>query len=184
MRKILLSSLLFIAASTAIAQETHYHRAQRSQDTEYGLTQEPHFNGSGMYWSRTRNVDDVVIQNLTAEEKEQLRKEFLRLCNLAYDAFEHHNAHYTIVYGDSALKTSYHTADLYFFMAVSYETLGNYDDADWSYRQALGAGYPGALNIYNSFKEREKQHKIAEKQKKKEEKQRRQAEKKRLKEDI
>ncbi len=170
MKKLTLTALLVIVASTALAQETHYHRGLRMQDTDYGLTQEPHFDGSGMFWSRTRNVDDVAIKNQTPEQKEALRKEFLRLCNLAYDAFEQHNALRTVIYGDSALQTRYHTPDLYFFMAVSFEQLGSYEEADWAYRKALGAGYQNALTFYNDFKERQKQRKIAKKEKKKEEK--------------
>ncbi len=178
MKKTTLTALLIIVASTALAQETHYHRGLRMQDTDYGLTQEPHFNGSGMFWSRTRNVDDVAIESQTPEQKEALRREFLRLCNLAYEAFEQHNALRTIIYGDSALHTRFHTPDLYFFMAVSFEQLGSYEEADWAYRKALGAGYQNALTIYNDFKERQKQRKIAEKAKKKEEKRLRKEEKK------
>jgi hypothetical protein len=62
----------------------------------------------------------------------------------------------------------YHTADLYFFMAVSFERLASYDEADWAYRKALGAGYPAALNIYNDFKQRQHQRKQEAKQRKKE----------------
>lgn len=175
--KLLITALLLAVTNIAMSQETHYHRALRSQDTDYGLTQEPHFNGSGMYWSRTRNVDDVTISNKTPEEKETARKEFIRLCNLAYDAFEHHDAHHTVIYGDSALQTSYHTLDLYFFMGISFETLGNYSKAEQNLRLALGSGFPDAQNIYRDFQERQKQRKIAEKQKKKEEKQRKKEEK-------
>ena len=79
------------------------------------------------------------------------------------------------------MQTRYHTADLYYFMAVSFEKLGSYDEAEWSYRHALGAGYPDALNVYKNFKERQKVRKEEEKQRKKEEKQRKKEEKKRLK---
>ncbi len=184
MKRLFVTTLLISATLYAMSQETHYHRSLRSQDTAYGLTQEPHFDGSGIYWSRIRNADDLAINSETAEQVEMRRKEFLRLCNLAYNAFEHHDDQQTIIYGDSALKTRYHTADLYFFMALSFEKTGDFDKADWSYRKALGAGYPNALNIYKAFNERQKQRKIVEKQKKKEEKKRRKAERKRLKEDI
>jgi len=181
MNKLFLTTLLLIISSTLLAQETHYHRALRSQDTAYGLIQEPHFDGSGIYWSRVRYSDDLAINSETAEHRETMRKEFLRLCNLAYDAFEQRDALHTVLYGDSALQTRYHTPDLYFFMGVSYEQLGFYDEADWAYRYALGTGYINALPLYNKFKERQKQRKIAEKQKKKEEKRRKKEEKKRLK---
>ena len=56
---------------------------------------------------------------------------------------------------------------------MSFEKLGSYDEADWSYRHALGAGYPGALNVYNDFKARQKQRKAEAKLRKKLEKQQR-----------
>jgi hypothetical protein len=48
------------------------------------------------------------------------------------------------------------------------EKLGNDKDADWAYRKALAAGYPAALNIYNDFKERQKQWKAEAKRRAKE----------------
>ena len=102
---------------------------------------------------------------------------------MAYDAYEDGDAIKTIQYGDSALQMRYHTADLYFFMAVSFERLASYDEADWAYRKALGAGYPAALNIYNDFKQRQHQRKQEAKQRKKEEKRKAKEEKKGLKND-
>ena len=118
------------------------------------------------YWSRARNVDDVAITRETSADSIIRRKEFLRLYQLAYDAFEAGDSVMTVAYADSALQKRYHTADLYYFMAVSLEKLGNYDDADWAYRKALGAGYPAALNIYNDFKARQKARKAKRKAKK------------------
>ena len=68
MKHIAVILFLMICCDYVAAQESHYHRSLRSQDTEYGLTQEPHFNGSGMLWSRTRNVDDVAITQETYED--------------------------------------------------------------------------------------------------------------------
>ena len=55
-------------------------------------------------------------------------------------------------------------------MAVSLEKVGSYDEADWAYRKALGAGYPGALPIYNAFKDRQKARKAEAKRLAKEKK--------------
>ena len=183
MKQLITAVLLTVASGQLMAQESHYQRALRSQDTEYGLTQEPHFNGSGMYWSRTRNVDDVEIINETKEEADARRQQFIRLCRLAYDAYDASDWRHTIIYGDSALQTHFHTPDLYFFMAISSEKIGFYDEADWGYRKALASGYPGALSVYNDFKVRQKQRKQADKQRKKEEKRKAKAEKKGLKND-
>ena len=169
MKKLILTTLLLISTGIAYAQESHYHKGLRSQqeNDKYGsVASEPHFDGGGYYWSRVRNVDDVAIARETPEDSIIRRKEFIRLCQLAYDAFEAGDSIMTITYADSALQKRYHTADLYYFMAVSLEKLGNYKDADWAYRKALGAGYPGALTIYNDFKARQKARKAKRKAKK------------------
>lgn len=115
-------------------------------------------------------MDDAAITRETSANSVARRENFKRLYQLAYDAYEAGDTIKTILYGDSALQTRYHTADLYYMMAVSLEKLGNYKDADWAYRKALAAGYPAALNIYNDFKERQKQRKAETKHLAKEEK--------------
>ena len=173
MKKLIITTLLFIGTGIAYAQESHYHKGLRSQsenDKYGGVAAEPNYGGGGYYWSRARNVDDVAITRETSADSIIRRKEFLRLYQLAYDAFEAGDSVMTVAYADSALQKRYHTADLYYFMAVSLEKLGNYDDADWAYRKALGAGYPAALNIYNDFKARQKQRKAEAKRKAKEKK--------------
>ena len=68
MRQLILTTLLLGMTATAAAQESHYQRALRGQDTDYGLVVDPPLSGVGMYWSRTRNVDDVAIVNEGAAE--------------------------------------------------------------------------------------------------------------------
>ena len=180
MKKVILTTLLLAITGMAVAQETHYHKGLRSQEEndKYGTAaSDPNFNGGGYYWSRNRNVDDQSITHETSADSIARRENFKRLCRQAYDAYDAGDAVQTVVYGDSALQTRYHTPDLYFFMGVSFEKLGSYDEAEWSYRHAMGAGYPGALNIYNAFKERQKERKAQEKQRKKEEKRRQKEEK-------
>ena len=158
MKKTILTTLLIAVTTTLMAQESHYHKGLRSQseNDKYGtVASDPNFNGGGgVYWSRTRNVDDVAITRESPADSIARRENFKRLCQLAYDAYEDGDAIKTVQYGDSALQTRYHTADLYYFMAVSFEKLGSYDEAEWSYRHE---------------------------RRKKEEKQRRKEEKKRLK---
>lgn len=173
MKRLFLSTLFLYVATVTIAQESHYHKGLRSQQENNmygGIAAEPNFNGGGYYWSRVRNVDDAAITRETPADSIARRENFKRLYQLAYDAFEAGDSVMTVAYGDSALKTRYHTADLYYFIAVSLEKLGNYKDADWAYRKALAAGYPAALNIYNDFKERQKQRKAETKRLAKEEK--------------
>ncbi|MBO6143915.1 MAG: hypothetical protein J6O54_01470 [Prevotella sp.] len=183
MKKVFVTAMLLLAVAVQ-AQETHYHKALRSQqeNDKYGTVgADPNFNGGGgVYWSRYRNVDDVTITRESAADSVARRELFKRLCRQAYDAYDAGDAVQTVQYGDSALMTRYHTPDLYFFMGVSFEKLGSYDEADWAYRKALGAGYPGALNVYKGFQERQKVRKAEDKQRRKEEKRRRKEEKKRL----
>lgn len=170
---IIITLLLTITGMVVVAQETHYHKGLRSQqdNDKYGGTAgDPHFDGGGYYWSRVRNVDDVAITHETQADSIFRREEFKRLCQLAYEAYDSCDAVKTIQYGDSALQTRYHTPDLYYFMAVSLEKVASYDEADWAYRKALGAGYPGALPIYNAFKDRQKARKAEAKRLAKEEK--------------
>ena len=185
MKRLVFILLVTVCCGYVAAQESHYHKGLRSQadnDKQGTVASDPNFNGGGVYWSRVRNVDDVAITHESKADSIARRENFKRLCRLAYDAYEDGDAIKTIQYGDSALQMRYHTADLYFFMAVSFERLASYDEADWAYRKALGAGYPGALNVYNEFKIRQQQRKAADKQRKKEEKRKAKEEKKRLKE--
>lgn len=175
-------TLLFLACCDIVAaQESHYHRSLRSQDTGYGLTQTPHFNGGGMYWSRVRNVDDVAISHETREDTLARMKAFTALCRKAYDAYEAKDYDNVIIYGDSALRKRYHTPDLYYMMGVSFEHFADYKNADWAYKLAMKSGYTRVPGAYPAFKARMKQREAEEKRKLKEEKQRQKTERKRLK---
>lgn len=163
--------LLLAVTGLATAQESHYHRSLRGQDTEYTLTQDPHFNGSGMYWSRTRDANDMAITVKETREDSIARvRTFTRLCEQAYDAYDAKDYYHTIIYGDSALTKRFHTPDLYYFMGVSFEQLGDYKNADWGFKMAMKSGYTKVPDAYPAFKARMKQRKAEEKFLKKEEK--------------
>lgn len=177
--------LFLVACHFAVAQESHYHKGLRSQadnDKMGTVGADPHFNGGGIYWSRVRNVDDVAITHETHEDTVARIRDFTKLCQKAYDAYEAKDYYHTIVYGDSALKKRYHTPDLYYFMGVSFEHFGDYENADWAYKHAMKSGYTKVPGAYPEFKERMKQYKADEKQYRKEQKRKAKAEKKRLKE--
>ncbi len=178
MRKLYVIAILLGLAVAGFAQETHYHKGLRSQEEndKYGTAaSDPNFNGGGYYWSRVRNVDDMTVDKETPADSLARIEAFKRLCRKAYDAYEAGDAMNTVLYGDSALQNKYHTPDLYFFMGVSFEKLGNYDDADWAYKKAVKTGYMAAPKAYLAFKDRMKQRKAEEKQRRKEEKKRRQS---------
>lgn len=165
LRKIAAAYLLVMVSSTAVAQESHYQRAMRSDadNANYGVVGMGEGNNSGMtsgiYWSRVRDADDRMIIHETKEDTLMRRKEFIRLCELAYDAYEAKNDSNTVAFGDSALHYGFHTPELVFFMAVSYERLGDYKNARRSYRHAIDVGYPHAALAYKQFKQRQKERK-------------------------
>ena len=166
MKKLIATTLLLAATGMALAQETHYHKGLRSQEEndKYGGVGSDLNPSGGMYWSRVRNVDDVAILPPETKADSLARVHaFSELCRKAYDAYEAGDAYHTIVYGDSALQKRYHTPDLYFFMAVSFEKLGEYSGAEWAYKKAMKAGYVPAPKAYAAFKKRMKERKGAKK---------------------
>lgn len=166
MKRQLTSLLLLAATAPLLAQETHYHRSLRGEDTGYGLVVEAPFSGGpGMYWSRVRNVDDVAIYRESPEDSIARRNDFKRLCQLAYDAWDKSDYYRTILYGDSALTRRYHTPELYFFMAVSYEQYSDYKNAEKYYKKSLKAGYVPAIQPYKAFKQHKKELKAARRRK-------------------
>lgn len=177
MKKTLFTTMLLMMTTAVIAQETHYHRGLRSQDTNYGLAVQAPPSGVGMYWSRVRNVDDVEVESETPADSIARRNEFKRLCEQACEAFRAKDYYHTLVYGDSALQKRYHTGELYYYMAVSYETLGDYEGAEMAYRLTAQSAYMEVPDAYPAFKQRMKQRKAEEKQRKKEEKRRKKEEK-------
>lgn len=172
MNKVFISIfLLFAFCCEMLAQESHYQRAMRSEkdNEKYGVVGSPNVTSGGLtagiYWSRHRNVDDVIIREETPADSIKRRAEFTRLCRLAYDAYESGDSYHTIVYGDSALRKHFHTPELYFFMAVSFDKLGDYKDAKYAYKQAVSAGYPNGQLAYKAFKARQKELKNKNKNK-------------------
>lgn len=174
MRKFVTTLCAVTFCVVAAAQETHYHKGLRPQEEtdQYGGGADMN-PGGGYYWSRVRNVDDVRITKESAADSIARRNEFKRLCELAYDAYGVRDYYHTIMYGDSALAKIYHTPELYYFMAVSYDKLGDYKHAEWCFKRSLKAGYVPALEPYQQFKDRMKQMKAEEKKRKKEEKKKR-----------
>ena len=164
MKKTIVFTILLLGLSCEImAQESHYQRALRSQkeNEKYGMVGSPNVTSGGltegMYWSRNRNVDDVIISEETPADSLARKATFTRLCRQAYDAYENKDYYHTILYGDSALRQRFHTPELYFFMAISLDRLGDYKNARYAYKQAINAGYPQGSIAYKAFKARQKE---------------------------
>lgn len=166
----LLLLALFVATSLAVmAQESHYHKGLRSdeENAKYGVVgMSDGISGgltSGIYWSRVRHADDVAIVKPSAADSLWRKKEFMRLQDLATDAYAASDDQHAVLYGDSALKNGYHTADLYMMMAISYERLQDFKQAKRSYLKAISAGHLAGRGAYREFKKRQKVRKAAQK---------------------
>ena len=83
----------------------------------------------------------------------------------AYYAYRQHDAHQTVLYGDSALLTGFDTPELFFYLADSYEQLGDDDSALKAYQQAKAKGFPAGAKALSEFKKRQKARKKALKNK-------------------
>jgi tetratricopeptide (TPR) repeat protein len=163
--------LFTMTALVAAAQESHYHRAMHSQaeNDKYGTVgAAPHFEGGGVYWSRVRSQEDGLIVKDFRLDSIARRTEFIRLCQIAYDAFDEGDYYRTAIAGDSALSKKYYTPELYYYMALSLEKLQCYKDADAAYKKALKVGYTKAIGPYNTFLKRMEELKAQDKIRKKE----------------
>lgn len=76
----------------------------------------------------------------SAEDSIQKRKEFIRLCAVAFEAYDQKDVLKTVVYGDSALRTGFDNQQIFFYMADSYETLGDDERALSFYKEAKSHG--------------------------------------------
>ena len=81
---ILMAVICWTHVVTAMAQESHYQRAMRSEkdNEKYGVVGSPNVTSGGLtngiYWSRHRNVDDVIIREEAPADSIQRRAEFTR----------------------------------------------------------------------------------------------------------
>jgi hypothetical protein len=171
MKHFIATMLFLLAATTISAQESHYHRSMRSQqeNESFGTVgADPHFDGGGVYWSRVRSPEYGLLLNDFRKDTLQRRNEFIRLCQIAYDAYEDGDYYRTAIFGDSALSKKYYTPELYYFMAMSLEKLQCYKDADFAFKKAINTGYHKAPFAYANFKQHLEELKAQDKIRKKE----------------
>ena len=114
-----------------------------------------------------KNWNKIKAKPRFASTEDSLRKhnEFSVLYSKAYYAYRQHDAHQTVLYGDSALLTGFDTPELFFYLADSYEQLGDDDSALKAYQQAKAKGFPAGAKALSEFKKRQKARKKALKNK-------------------
>lgn len=95
------------------------------------------------------------------EDSIQKRKDFVHLCGIAFEAYEAKDVLRTVIYGDSALQTGFDNPQIYYYMADSFEILGDDERAGHYYREAKARGIPGGRETLAAFKKRAKARKKA-----------------------
>jgi len=112
-------------------------------------------------WAKDRLLESPRYKPRYESPADSLRKrnEFVHLCGIAFEAYEAKDALKTVIYGDSALRTGFENQQIFFYMAVSLEKLGDDKRALHFYKEAAAHGYPGGKQALASFKKRAKARK-------------------------
>lgn len=162
-RKVILSCLLSVACLQISAQDIGLHQ-MITNATRQSRTPEGDRSYYGL-WAKDKLLSapyKVKTKWESPEDSIRKRGEFVTLCGKAFVAYDDKDALRTIVYGDSALRTGFDNAQLYFYMAFSYEQLGDYRQAEHSFKAARSRGFPNAKQALSAFKQRMKQRKKGE----------------------
>lgn len=112
-------------------------------------------------WAKDKMMSPPKLKTRWESPEDSIRKrgEFVSLCGKAFLAYEDKDALNTVIYGDSALRTGFDNAQLYFYMAYSYEELGDYKQAERSFKAARSRDFPGAKMALKAFRQRMKERK-------------------------
>lgn len=158
MKQLILSCLLAFAVGNISAQDIGLHQ-MISNAAIQSRTPEGDRSYYGL-WARDKVLYTPYKMKTKWESPEdsiRKRGEFVTLCSKAFLAYDDKDALATVVYGDSALRTGFDNAELYFYMAYSFETLGDYRQAERSFKAARSRGFPNARLALSAFKKRMKQ---------------------------
>ena len=155
--------LLILSATTTWAQdanfsEIHSNTSQQSRTPEgdrhhYGLWAKDKLMSPPQFKSHWKSAADSI----------QKRREFVNLCGKAFGYYNEKDALNTVIYGDSALRTGFDNDQIYFYVAHSYEQLGDYKQAERTFKQARSRGIPNAGRALKAFRKRMKEMKEATK---------------------
>lgn len=166
-RRIITVCLVCIFATSLSAQDANISQ-MTSEARNVSKTPEGDRSYYGL-WAKDRLMDKTRYKRRYASPEDSIRKrnEFVELCGIAFKAYEEKDAMKTIVYGDSALQTGFDNAQIYFYMAVSFEKLGDLKQAGHYYKEAKAHGLPGGKEALAAFKKRMKERKNESKSKSK-----------------
>lgn len=109
-------------------------------------------------WAKDRLLDRPVVKPKFESPEDSLRKMgmFIHYCSKAFEYYRQKDARNTVVYGDSALHTGFDNRELYLYMGLSYEALGDEAHANDCFRTAKKRGFPSAKFAYSEYKKRKK----------------------------
>ena len=129
--------LLILSATITWAQdanfsEIHSNTSQQSRTPEgdrhhYGLWAKDKLMSPPQFKSHWKSAADSI----------QKRREFVNLCGKAFGYYDEKDALNTVIYGDSALRTGFDNDQIYFYVALSYEQLGDYKQAERTFKQTF-----------------------------------------------
>lgn len=157
----LLIAWLLMMAAEAVAQDSYYEnlvtvarvlpKYPDGDRSHYGL------------WAKDRLMDRPIIKPKFESPEDSLRKValFVHYCGKAFEYFRQKDAQNTILYGDSALRTGFDNNQLYLYMGLSFESLGDDTHARYCFKTAKKRGFPYAKNAYAEYKKRAKARKKA-----------------------
>ena len=157
--RLLIAISLMAVALTGSAQDANISQIQsnaairsRTPDGDrsyYGL------------WAKDKLISPPQLKTRWESAEDSIRKrgEFVTLCGQAFLAYDDKDALNTVIYGDSALRTGFDNAQLLFYMGYSYEKLGDYKQAERSFRTAKSRGFLGGKEALSAFKQRMKERK-------------------------
>lgn len=90
---------------------------------------------------RGTNYPDYKLQAfINAENSTANKVNFKYYMNLAYQKFKEKNYYLFITYTNQALQTGIYNASLYFLRGISYEMIGDQEDARDSYKRSYSLG--------------------------------------------
>ena len=139
-----------IGLTQMISNASQISRTPEGDRSYYGL------------WAKDKLLDKPKLKTRWESAEDSIRKqsEFVALCGKAFKYYDEKDALNTVIYGDSALRTGFDNPQLYFYMAFSYEELGDYKQAERSFKRAKSRGFAGAKQALAAFKQRMKQRKM------------------------
>ena len=165
MNKKVMMTICLVAAMTV---KGHAQDTSLSQMISNAATRSRTPEGDRSYyglWAKDKLISPPKLKTKWESAEDSIRKrgEFVTLCGKAFLAYDGKDALNTVIYGDSALRTGFDNGQLYFYMAYSYEELGDYKQAERNFKAAKSRGFTGAKMALAAFKQRMKERKGAKK---------------------